>query len=38
MEKIGADFVVTGEVLFQRPMSQNKRALHIIEEEAEMKG
>ncbi|HEX7208851.1 MAG TPA: hypothetical protein VF233_11760 [Nitrososphaeraceae archaeon] len=37
MEKIGADFVVTGEVLFQRPMSQNKRALHIIEEEAEMK-
>jgi tRNA-specific 2-thiouridylase len=38
MEKIGADFVVTGEVLFQRPMSQNKRALHIIEEQAEMKG
>jgi tRNA-uridine 2-sulfurtransferase len=38
MEKIGADFVVTGEVLFQRPMSQNNRALHIIEEEAEMKG
>lgn len=34
MEKIGADFVVTGEVLFQRPMSQNSRALRIIEEEA----
>ena len=38
MEKIGADFVVTGEVLFQRPMSQNKRALEIIEEETGMKG
>src|SRR5215203_6818775 len=38
MEKTGADFVVTGEVLFQRPMSQNNRALHVIEEEAEMKG
>jgi tRNA-uridine 2-sulfurtransferase len=38
MEKINADFVVTGEVLFQRPMSQNNRALHIIEDEAELKG
>jgi tRNA-uridine 2-sulfurtransferase len=38
MEKIGADFVITGEVLFQRPMSQNKRALNIIEKEAEMEG
>jgi tRNA-uridine 2-sulfurtransferase len=38
MEKIGADLVITGEVLFQRPMSQNKRALNIIEEEAGMKG
>ena len=38
MEKIGADFVITGEVLFQRPMSQNKRALQIIEEETGMKG
>ena len=38
MEKIGADFVITGEVLFQRPMSQNKHALHILEEEAGMKG
>jgi tRNA U34 2-thiouridine synthase MnmA/TrmU len=36
MEKTGADFVVTGEVLFQRPMSQNSRALHIIEDEAGM--
>ena len=38
MEQIGADFIVTGEVLFQRPMSQNNRALHIIEEEAGLKG
>ncbi|MCI0558867.1 MAG: tRNA (5-methylaminomethyl-2-thiouridylate)-methyltransferase [Nitrososphaera sp.] len=38
MEKIGADFVVTGEVLFQRPMSQNDRALHIIENETGMSG
>jgi tRNA-specific 2-thiouridylase len=38
MEKVGADFVITGEVLFQRPMSQNKRALHIIEQESGMKG
>ena len=38
MEKIGADFIVTGEVLFQRPMSQNNRALHIIEEEAGLEG
>jgi tRNA U34 2-thiouridine synthase MnmA/TrmU len=38
MERIGADFVITGEVLFQRPMSQNKRALNIIEEESGMKG
>jgi len=38
MEKIGADFIVTGEVLFQRPMSQNTRALHIIENETGMTG
>src|ERR1044072_3724504 len=38
MEKVGADFVITGEVLFQRPMSQNNRALHIIEKEAGMEG
>jgi tRNA-specific 2-thiouridylase len=38
MEKIGADFVVTGEVLFQRPMSQNNRALHIIEDETGLAG
>lgn len=33
MKKTNADFVITGEVLFQRPMSQNNRALHIIEKE-----
>lgn len=38
MKKSGADFVITGEVLFQRPMSQNNRALHIIENEAGMEG
>lgn len=38
MEKVGADFIVTGEVLLQRPMSQNERALTIIENEAEMSG
>lgn len=38
MEKTKADFVITGEVLFQRPMSQNNRALHIIEKEAGMEG
>ncbi len=38
MEKIGADFIITGEVLFQRPMSQNNRALKIIENEAGLEG
>jgi tRNA-uridine 2-sulfurtransferase len=36
MKKMNADFVITGEVLFQRPMSQNNRALHIIEKETGM--
>ncbi|NPV89339.1 MAG: tRNA 4-thiouridine(8) synthase ThiI [Firmicutes bacterium] len=31
MEQIGADFIITGEVLKQRPMSQNKDALGIVE-------
>jgi tRNA-uridine 2-sulfurtransferase len=38
MEEIDADFIVTGEVLFQRPMSQNSRALRIIEEETDTTG
>ena len=38
MEKTGADFIITGEVLFQRPMSQNNRALHVIENETGLEG
>ena len=38
MNDIGADFLVTGEVLHQRPMSQNERALRIIEKETGMEG
>lgn len=38
MEKTHADFVITGEVLFQRPMSQNASALHIVEKETSMEG
>lgn len=30
MEEKGADFVSTGEVLGQRPMSQNRQSLHIV--------
>lgn len=38
MEKIGADFIITGEVLGQRPMSQNGNALKIIENETQTNG
>jgi tRNA-specific 2-thiouridylase len=38
MREKGADFVVTGEVLGQRPMSQNRRAMDIIEAEAGLAG
>lgn len=34
MEKEGFDFVATGEVLGERPMSQNKKALKIVEKES----
>jgi len=34
MEEIGARFIFTGEVLGQRPMSQHRRAMNIIEKEA----
>ncbi|MBI1871419.1 MAG: hypothetical protein HYS07_09530 [Chlamydiae bacterium] len=34
MKKVGADFVFTGEVLGQRPMSQYHRALNIISKES----
>ena len=37
-KEIGADFVFTGEVLDERPMSQHFRAMKIIEEEAGLKG
>ncbi len=37
-EKTGALFIITGEVLGQRPMSQHWRALGMIEEEAGLKG
>ena len=37
LEERGGDFLVTGEVLGQRPMSQNSQALHIIEKDANVK-
>ena len=38
MEEIGAKFIVTGEVVGQRPMSQMKPTLQHIQKEAEVKG
>jgi tRNA U34 2-thiouridine synthase MnmA/TrmU len=38
MEKIGASFIVTGEVLGQRPMSQRKEAMRLIDREAGLEG
>lgn len=38
MQEIGASFVVTGEVLGQRPKSQFREALKIIERESELEG
>ncbi len=38
MQEVNADFLVTGEVLGQRPMSQNSRALKIIEQESGLEG
>lgn len=38
MDEEGAPFVITGEVLGQRPMSQRRDTLHIIERDAGMKG
>lgn len=38
MEKIGASFVVTGEVLGQRPMSQHRKALAQIEGDSGLEG
>ena len=38
MEELGAHFLVTGEVVGQRPMSQRRDALHLIDREAGVKG
>lgn len=38
MEEVGASFVVTGEVLGERPMSQRRDAIMIIERESGLKG
>jgi len=38
MEEMGASFLFTGEVLGQRPMSQRKNAMKIIEKEAGLEG
>ena len=37
-KEIGASFIFTGEVLDQRPMSQHKKAIDIIEKETGLKG
>lgn len=34
LEKYGADFIITGEVLNQRPMSQNKSSLDVVKKES----
>lgn len=34
LEELDADFIITGEVLNQRPMSQNKSALDIVKKES----
>jgi tRNA U34 2-thiouridine synthase MnmA/TrmU len=38
MRQVGASFIVTGEVLGERPMSQRMDAMRIIEEESGLKG
>ncbi len=38
MDEEGYDFIATGEVLGQRPMSQNLRALNLIAEKSELNG
>jgi len=38
MEELGASFVVTGEVLGQRPMSQHRQAIEIIDKESGLAG
>ena len=38
MEEIGAEFIISGEVLGQRPMSQHAPSLNIIEKESNLTG
>lgn len=38
MEEIGATFLITGEVLGQRPMSQRRDAMNLIDRESGLKG
>ncbi len=38
MQKVGADFIVTGEVLGQRPMSQQREAMRLIERKSGLEG
>jgi hypothetical protein len=38
MEEVGASFLVTGEVLGQRPMSQKKRSVEVIDHDSGMEG
>ncbi|MHB8841981.1 MAG: tRNA 4-thiouridine(8) synthase ThiI [Candidatus Aquicultor sp.] len=38
MKELGADFIATGEVLGERPKSQNRQALGIVEKESGMEG
>lgn len=38
MEECGADFIATGEVLGERPMSQRRQAIEIIERESGLNG
>ncbi len=38
MKSIGASFIITGEILGQRPMSQRRDTLDIVERESELRG
>lgn len=35
MKELGADFLITGEVLGQRPMSQTRQSLHVVAKQSE---
>ncbi len=38
MREVGASFIITGEVVGQRPMSQHKHALSLIDKESQLEG